>query len=110
MIAELEAEVGALEDLNLHQLRDKWRERFGAPASFIPALVLRGRRLFDTRNASNPPSRCAGKTPFGNLSALARGGVAQLGERSVRNAEVGGSIPLASTIVRSSHIAARSSC
>lgn len=30
MISDLEAEVAVLEELNLHQLRDKWRERFGA--------------------------------------------------------------------------------
>lgn len=41
MIADLEAEVAALDDLNLHQLRDKWRERFGAPPKIRSPDMLR---------------------------------------------------------------------
>lgn len=41
MISDLEAEVAALEDLNLHALRDKWRERFGAPPKFRSTEMLR---------------------------------------------------------------------
>lgn len=41
MIAQLEAEVGALDHLNLHQLRDKWRERFGAPPKIRSPEMLR---------------------------------------------------------------------
>lgn len=41
MIADVQAEVAALEDLNLHQLRDKWRERFGAPPKFRSPHMLR---------------------------------------------------------------------
>jgi hypothetical protein len=39
--ADLEAEVAALERLNLHQLRDKWRERFGAPPKIRSPDMLR---------------------------------------------------------------------
>ena len=41
MIMDLEAEVAELETLNLHQLRDKWRERFGAPPKFRSTEMLR---------------------------------------------------------------------
>ena len=41
MISDLEAEVAALEGLNLHALRDKWRERFGAPPKFRSTEMLR---------------------------------------------------------------------
>lgn len=41
MISDLEAEVAALEQLNLHQLRDKWRERFGAPPKVRSAEMVR---------------------------------------------------------------------
>ena len=41
MIADLEVEVQALEELNLHQLRDKWRERFGAPPKIRSPNMLR---------------------------------------------------------------------
>ena len=41
MIDDLEAEVGALEDLSLHQLRDKWRERFRAPPKIRSPEMLR---------------------------------------------------------------------
>jgi hypothetical protein len=41
MIADLQAEVAELEVLNLHQLRDKWRERFGAPPTFRSTEMLR---------------------------------------------------------------------
>jgi hypothetical protein len=41
VISDLEAEVAALEDLNLHALRDKWRERFGAPPKFRSTEMLR---------------------------------------------------------------------
>ena len=41
MIADLEAEVDALESLNLHSLRDRWRERFGAPPKFRSTEMLR---------------------------------------------------------------------
>ena len=41
MIADLEAEVAALESLNLHSLRDRWRERFGAPPKFRSTEMLR---------------------------------------------------------------------
>lgn len=41
MIADLEAEVEALEDLILHQLRDRWRERFGAPPKIRSPEMLR---------------------------------------------------------------------
>jgi hypothetical protein len=39
--SDLEAEVAALEDLDLHALRDKWRERFGAPPKFRSSEMLR---------------------------------------------------------------------
>jgi hypothetical protein len=39
--ADVEAEVAALEPLNLHQLRDKWRERFGAPPKIRSPDMLR---------------------------------------------------------------------
>ncbi|MFL6728015.1 MAG: DUF2924 domain-containing protein [Sphingomicrobium sp.] len=41
MISDLEAEVSTLEDLDLHSLRDKWRERFGAPPTFRSTEMLR---------------------------------------------------------------------
>lgn len=41
MIGNLEAEVAALEDLDLHALRDKWRERFGALPKFRSTEMLR---------------------------------------------------------------------
>ena len=41
MISDLEAEVAALEGLDLHALRDKWRERFGAPPKFRSTEMLR---------------------------------------------------------------------
>jgi hypothetical protein len=41
VIMDLEAEVAELETLNLHQLRDKWRERFGAPPKFRSTEMLR---------------------------------------------------------------------
>ena len=41
MISDLEAEVAALEGLDLQALRDKWRERFGAPPKFRSAGTLR---------------------------------------------------------------------
>ena len=41
MIDDLEREVAALEHLNLHQLRDKWRERFGAPPKMRSPEMLR---------------------------------------------------------------------
>ena len=40
-MSELEAEVAALEHLDLHRLRDKWRERFGAPPKFRSTEMLR---------------------------------------------------------------------
>ena len=41
MIPDLEAEVAALGELDLHSLRDKWRERFGAPPEFRSTEMLR---------------------------------------------------------------------
>jgi hypothetical protein len=41
VISDLEAEVAALEGLDLHALRDKWRERFGAPPTFRSTEMLR---------------------------------------------------------------------
>ena len=41
MIDDLQVEVEALEDLNLHQLRDKWRERFDAPPKIRSPEMLR---------------------------------------------------------------------
>jgi hypothetical protein len=41
VIADLEAEVATLEGLNLHALREKWRERFGAPPTFRSTEMLR---------------------------------------------------------------------
>lgn len=41
MSSDLEAEVAALEGLNLHALRDKWRERFGARPKFRSTEMLR---------------------------------------------------------------------
>ena len=41
MISDLETEVAALEALDLHALRDKWRERFGAPPKFRSTEMLR---------------------------------------------------------------------
>ena len=41
MIADLQVEVAALEELDLHQLRQKWRERFGAPPTFRSTDMLR---------------------------------------------------------------------
>ena len=40
-MSELEAEVASLEAMNLYQLRDKWRERFGAPPKFRSTEILR---------------------------------------------------------------------
>jgi hypothetical protein len=41
VISDIESEVAALEDLDLHALRDKWRERFGAPPKFRSTEILR---------------------------------------------------------------------
>lgn len=41
MIEDLEVEVAGLERLDLHALRDKWRERFGAPPRFRSTEMLR---------------------------------------------------------------------
>ena len=41
MIADLKAEVAAVESLDLHSLRDKWRERFGSPPKFRSTEMLR---------------------------------------------------------------------
>ena len=41
MIADVHVEVEALEELNLHQLRDKWRERFGGPPKIRSPDMLR---------------------------------------------------------------------
>jgi hypothetical protein len=41
VIDDLEAEVAALEQMTLHQLRDKWRERFGAPPKIRSPDMLR---------------------------------------------------------------------
>jgi hypothetical protein len=41
VIADLEAEVAGLEVLDLHAMRDKWRERFGAPPTFRSTEMLR---------------------------------------------------------------------
>lgn len=41
MIAEVQAEVDLLEDLQLQELREKWRERFGAPPTFRSAEMFR---------------------------------------------------------------------
>jgi len=41
VISDLEAEIAALEPLDLHALRDKWRERFGAPPKFRSTEMLR---------------------------------------------------------------------
>jgi hypothetical protein len=41
VISDLEAEVAALETLDLHALRDKWRERFGPPPKFRSTEMLR---------------------------------------------------------------------
>lgn len=41
MIADLQAELAELDCLNLHQLREKWRERFGAPPTFRSTEMLR---------------------------------------------------------------------
>lgn len=41
MISVLQAEVAELENLELHQLRDKWRERFGAPPTIRSTEMLR---------------------------------------------------------------------
>lgn len=41
MIEDLQVEVAGLEDLDLHALRDKWRERFGAPPKFRSTEMLR---------------------------------------------------------------------
>ena len=40
-MSELEAEIVSLEAMNLNQLRDKWRERFGAPPKFRAIVILR---------------------------------------------------------------------
>ena len=40
-MSDLEAEVAALEGLHLQALRDKWRERFGAPPKFRSTEMLR---------------------------------------------------------------------
>jgi hypothetical protein len=39
--AQLETELAELETLDLHQLREKWRERFGAPPKFRSTEMLR---------------------------------------------------------------------
>ena len=41
MIEALEAEVRSLETMNLFELREKWRERFGAPPKFRSTEMLR---------------------------------------------------------------------
>jgi hypothetical protein len=41
VISDLEAEVASLEALDLHTLRDNWRERFGAPPKFRSTEMLR---------------------------------------------------------------------
>ena len=41
MIPDLEVEVAALDGLDLHALRIKWRERFGAPPAFRSTEMLR---------------------------------------------------------------------
>jgi hypothetical protein len=41
MIDDLEDEVRALEQMNLFQLREKWRERFGAPPKIRSTPMLR---------------------------------------------------------------------
>jgi hypothetical protein len=41
MMSDLEAEVASLEALDLPALRDKWRERFGAPPTFRSTEMLR---------------------------------------------------------------------
>jgi hypothetical protein len=41
VICDLETEVAALEDLDLHALRHKWGERFGAPPKFRSTEMLR---------------------------------------------------------------------
>jgi hypothetical protein len=41
VISDLEAEVATLETLDLHALRGKWRERFGAPPTFRSTEMLR---------------------------------------------------------------------
>ena len=41
MILDLEVEVAALEQLDLFELREKWRERFGAPPKFRSTEMLR---------------------------------------------------------------------
>jgi hypothetical protein len=41
VIEDFELEVAALEEMNLHQLRDKWRERFGAPPKIRSPEMLR---------------------------------------------------------------------
>jgi hypothetical protein len=40
-MSHLEAEVASLEELDLHALRDNWRERFGAPPKFRSTEMLR---------------------------------------------------------------------
>jgi hypothetical protein len=41
VIADIHVEVEGLEALNLHQLREKWRERFGAPPKIRSPYMLR---------------------------------------------------------------------
>jgi hypothetical protein len=41
VISDLEAEVASFEHLDLHRLRNKWRERFGAPPKFRSTEMLR---------------------------------------------------------------------
>jgi hypothetical protein len=41
VIDELQVEVAALDEMNLHQLRDKWRDRFGAPPKIRSPDMLR---------------------------------------------------------------------
>lgn len=41
MITDLQAEVAALDDMHLQELRDTWRERFGAPPTFRSTEMLR---------------------------------------------------------------------
>jgi hypothetical protein len=41
MIADLRTELAELENLELHQLRDTWRERFGAPPTIRSTEMLR---------------------------------------------------------------------
>lgn len=41
MIMDLQSQLAELESLDLHQLRDTWRERFSAPPNFRSTEMLR---------------------------------------------------------------------